>query len=1194
MKRVDILNTSNPADEALIEKAFKEINRLADNGDLVVAKRRCETLFKQFPSHPRVMHGIGLLRYRTGDLEDGERLICAAIEMNPNFAGAYQNYGRILFSSLRLEDAEKQFRKALELEPENASIMELLAATLIHRQNYQEARIYCDKAIRLKPKFANVYGHYGSLMMAAGKPYEGIEYVRKALSLKRINTLHSSLLFLLNLVPTASQCDIYQESMRWGKIFTSRFAHAMRGHFNTPHPHRRLRIGYVSGDFRQHPVGYHLRPVLAAHDKDEFDIFLYNAFPNCDAITEEFAGYVDCYRDISLKPDEKVESLIRKDGIDILVDLAGHTGFNRLMLFARRPAPVQISWLGYFNTTGMAAMDYFISDAITSPATDDPCFVEKIIRLPDIRFCYEPLSYAPDVAPLPSEKNNYVTFGSFNAIHKMIPEVLELWAHVVQAVPNSRLLLKSKSFRDEEIKSDFQKRFAALGIAKERLELRPSSPHHEMLAEYGDMDISLDTFPYNGGATTCEAIWMGVPVITLKGSTPIGRQTAAYLNTFGHTEWIATTPDEYVKIARLVASDPAKLARIRAGLRAEMATSPLCDRYAFTRDLESLYRNVWEKWCADETKHAVPTRQSTRRFTADELSDIGFNYLKDKQLDQADTVFKRVLRRKPRHSGALNGLAFVHEATGDYSVAERYFKRALKSGESVETYYNIGCFYLDQRQYQKAIASFLRVTEMQPDNVQAYLNLGIVHKLRGSSEYACRAFEKVLECEPDNLLARRQLALVTSGTGDVEAGIKYIKQNLVAKPDDVESLYIYLNLLSYVPGTHQSEIYSVSNRIGDLIGMRSPVTAVDGRSSLPYKQHLNIGFVSADYVHHPVGMLLVSLFKSFDPAKLSLICYNNGLKSDFLTSWYRSKAAKWRDIHELSDNEVVAQIKADRIDILVDLSGFTDRHRLAVFAQRPAPVQVSWLGYWHTTGLKAMDYIIADKDFIHEEDEQWFCEKVARLPHSRFCFVPPEPYPDVVEAPLITNGYVTFGCFNNPVKISDEAVRAWAEVMKAVPRSRLIFKYKSFMDKAIRDRFLRKFQMHGIGRRRIEFRAESNLYLMMAELGDVDITLDPFPFCGGMTSLHSLWMGVPLVTFAGDLPVSRQSQSFLNQIGLSDLVAETLDDYKIKLIELAHDAERLVALRGTLRQRMLGSPLCDTQQYACSVEALFFAMWNRQ
>lgn len=1184
------METNNSVSESIIEKAFKEINRLAEGGELMVARKRCEALFEIYPTHPRVLHGIGLLKFRTGDLEDGEKLIRSAIEMNPNFAGAYHNYGRILFNSLRLEEAEEQFRKALELDPDNTSIMETLTATLIHRQNYQEARYYCNRGLELNPKLAANYGHLGSLMMVAGRPYDAITYVKKALSLQKINVLHSSLLFLLNLVPTVSQSDIYQESMRWSKAYTSRLRRTIRNHFNTPNPRRKLRIGYVSGDFRQHPVGYHLRPVLAAHDRRMFDIFLYNAFPNCDPITEEFSGYVDCYRDISLKPNEKIDSLIREDGIDILVDLAGHTGFNRLMLFARKPAPVQISWLGYFNTTGMATMDYFISDAITSPAEDDPYFVEKIIRLPDIRFCYEPLSYAPDVAPPPLLRNGYVTFGSFNAIHKMIPDVMELWGRVLQAVPNSRLLIKSKSFRDEEIMNEFKNRFVALGIEHNRLELRPSSPHQEMLSEYGDMDISLDTFPYNGGATTCEAIWMGVPVVTLLGNTPIGRQTAAYLKQFGHTDWIASSPDEYVETAKSLASDVSQLKQVRTRLRSDMANSPLCDGRNFTRNLESIYRKVWEEWCADETKHTSPSSQSTRRFTADELSDIGFNYLKDKQVDQAEIVFNRVLRRNSRHSQALNGLGFVREATGDFRGALRCFKRALKLVKSADTHYNLGCFYLDQRQYQKAITSFSNVVEMQPDNVKAYLNLGIAHKLRGCSENACRAFEKALTHDPGNLLARRQLALVISGTGDVKAGIEYVQQNLAAKPDDLESLYVYLNLLSYVTDTHQSEIFYVSKRIGELIGVRSQITG--GRAFVQDKQHLNVGFVSADFVHHPVGMLLVALFKSFDPAKLSLICYNNGLKSDFLTSWYRSTATAWRDINDLNDEDVADQIKADQIDILVDLSGFTDRHRLSVFALRPAPVQVSWLGYWHTTGLKSMDYIIADKDFIHEEDEQWFCEKVVRLPNSRFCFVPPEPYPDVVEAPLIANGFVSFGCFNNPVKVTDEAIQSWAEIMKAVPRSRLIFKYKSFMDKAIRDRFIMKFQMHGIGRRRIEFRSESNLYLMMAELGDVDISFDPFPFCGGMTSLHSLWMGVPLVTFAGSLPVSRQSQSFLNQLGLSDLVAKTIDEYKSKLIALALDTKRLVELRESLRQRMLESPLCDPQRYARSVESLLFALWK--
>lgn len=1187
--------SNNLLNDKYIEQEFKDINLLVERGELMKARKRCEALFQVYPENPRVMHGTGLLRYRTGDLEDGEILIRTAIENNPGFVEAYQNLGRILYYSLRLDEAEAQFCKAIELAPDNCKALASLALVLIHKGKGREALALCDKVLEIDPFYAQVYGHYGNVMMQYGKPYEGIAYTRKALSLQKNNGLHSGLLFALNLLPESSQRDIFEESLAWGQRYTSRFFRKARGHFNYPDPERKLRIGYVSGDFKKHPVGYHLRPVLAAHDKSKVDVFLYNAFPNCDAITEEFAGYADCYRDISLKPDEKVESIIREDGIDILIDLAGHTAFNRLMLFARRPAPIQVSWIGYFNTTGMEAMDYFLSDLITTPPEDDACFVEKVIRLPDIRFCYEPQPYAPEVAPLPSMHNQCVTFGSFNAIHKMLPDVIALWSRVLLAVPGSRLLLKSKSFNEEQVVDDFIDRFANHGITSDRIELRLASSHAEMLAEYGDMDISLDTFPYNGGATTCESLWMGVPVVTLAGRTPIGRQTKAYLKAIGHLEWVAQTADEFVEIAQRLAADSKSLALIRSRLRLEMSESPVCDGKNFARNLEATFRQMWRVWCADVTKHQQLTKHSTRRFSTEELCGIGFNYLKDNDCKQAEEVFNRVLNRDSRHIRGLNGKGRALEVQGHYTLALRSFRRALKLDEnSIITNFNLGCYYLDQRKYHKAYARLRRTVRLQADHVEALLNLGIVCKLMGRSEEACQSFEKVLEIKPGHSLAQRHIALILGRSGDVQGALQRIREVLCKIPDDLESLYTYVSLLSYAGDTKQYDLFDVSTKIGNLLVSLNPDSRKYRYKADSRKKRLRIGFVSADYICHPVSILLSAFFREYNPEHLTLYCYNNSRQFDTLSSWYYSVSSGWRDIYDLGDDKTAELIRKDEIDILVDLSGYTDKHRLAVFARRPAPVQVTWLGYWHTTGLPFMDYIIGDEDFIRSEDEQWFSEKVVRLPHNRFCYVPPVPNPEVVESPFVENGYITFGCFNNPVKISEQAIQLWAMIMKAVPKSRLILKFKTFNDKAVRQRFSEKFRFYGISARRVEFRAESNLYLMMAELGDVDICLEPFPFCGGMTSLHSLWMGVPMVTLDGEMPVSRQSRSFLKLVGLSDLVAGNYNEYLDIAVKLANDPDRLIELRESLRERMLASSLCDAKQYAASLESLFFKVWKEK
>jgi predicted O-linked N-acetylglucosamine transferase (SPINDLY family) len=289
---------------------------------------------------------------------------------------------------------------------------------------------------------------------------------------------------------------------------------------------------------------------------------------------------------------------VARDGIDILVDLDGHTPDSRLLLFARKPAPVAITWLGYWNTTGMATVDYILTDPHTTPEGSPQRFTEAPLRLPDSRFCYAPVPYAPAVAPLPVANGRAFTFGSFNRYDKLGPGVLDCWAAILQRVPASRLVIKNSAIAIAHARDALHRQFAARGIAPDRIELRARSPHAAMLAEYGDIDLGLDTFPYNGGLTTCEALWMGVPMVAIEEERMISRQTAAMLRLTGGEAFIAGTRDEYVALAVQWSQQRDKLAAVRASLRERMRASPLCDGVRFTRNLETALRAVWRRYCA--------------------------------------------------------------------------------------------------------------------------------------------------------------------------------------------------------------------------------------------------------------------------------------------------------------------------------------------------------------------------------------------------------------------------------------------------------------------------------------------------------------------------------------------------------------------------------------------------------------------
>ena len=372
----------------------------------------------------------------------------------------------------------------------------------------------------------------------------------------------------------------------------------MRPHANPRDPGKALNIGYVSADFRRHPVGFFLAPVLARHDRRRFSVSCYSGRGLADDLTERLKAGADAWRSVGGLSDEALATAIRDDGIDVLVDLSGHTAGNRLTAFALRPAPVQVSWLGYFNTTGMKAIDYVLMDAETVPEGAERWFTEEVIHLPAGRFCYGPPEDAPPVAPPPVEERGRVTFASFNNLTKVGAEVVGLWARILDALPSSRLVLKWRSLGDAAVRDRYQAWFAAEGIEPNRIELQGASPHAEMLAAYGGVDVALDPFPFSGGVTSCEALWMGVPVVTWPGARPVSRQTAGFLRALGLAELIAADREDYVAIAAGLARDRDGLTALRAGLRARMAASPLCDGVRFTRHLEAAYRDMWRRWCA--------------------------------------------------------------------------------------------------------------------------------------------------------------------------------------------------------------------------------------------------------------------------------------------------------------------------------------------------------------------------------------------------------------------------------------------------------------------------------------------------------------------------------------------------------------------------------------------------------------------
>ena len=526
-----------------------------------------------------------------------------AVMLEPNYLEALSNLGCLLKDMGKPNEAIAFHRRALAVEPNAPASHNNIGIALQALGQLTEATNSYRQALALRPNYPDALNNLGNALKDQGKINEAISSYRQALAFKPdMIDAYSNLVMLFHYVSDFSSADMLAEARRFGET-VARSAAAM-DFPNNRDPGRRLRIGYVSGDFRTHPVSYFLAHVLEAHNPADVEIFCYSNSAIADAMTRRLTEAADHLRTIAALSDAEAAAMIRRDQIDILVDLSGHTSNNRLPLFALKPAPVQVAWLGYFGTTGLVAMDYILADRFVVPAGEERHFTEIVLRLPDSYLCFDPPDMDVAIDPAPGLTDGAVTFGCFNNRAKISPATVELWSRVLKRVPNSRLLLKTITLVDAGICRDLRAQFADHGIEADRLILEGPSPMAEYLAAYNRVDIALDPFPFTGGATTAQTLWMGVPLVTLRGDRWVGRQGESILAAIGLSELVAENPDRYIEIAAALAADPVRLSGYRSRLRAQMEASPFCDGGRFARNLEAAYRAIWRSWCEKQNPAA--------------------------------------------------------------------------------------------------------------------------------------------------------------------------------------------------------------------------------------------------------------------------------------------------------------------------------------------------------------------------------------------------------------------------------------------------------------------------------------------------------------------------------------------------------------------------------------------------------------
>lgn len=547
------------------------------------------------PNIPEAHFNLGNALKAQGKLNEAASSFKRAISLQPKF-GAFNNLGNTYQALGEYGLAIANYRKAIAIKPDDASVYYNLAMALRANNELQQAKIAYKQAIELRSDFASAYNNLGLVYMDQRQIEKAQHCYRKALELDpQLMYAHSSLLHSMNYQEN-DPATVFAEYQQWDRQHGQL---AQVGHHCTPDPVRRLRIAYVSADFKQHSVSYFFEPLIAQHDRRAVEVVCYSDVERPDDMTQHLRELADSWCDIVNLSDQAVAERISADQIDILVDLSGHSGRHRLGVFARRPAPVQVTWLGYPNTTGLAAMDYRFTDAFADqPGLSDELHTETLIRLPHGFLCFQPLREAPDVGALPVLETGNITFGMFNHICKINDEMIAVWSEILQSVPGSKMIIKHEVLGDSDMRTAMYRVFAENGIGEERLELlqkiRSTVEHLEL---YNRIDIALDTFPYNGTTTTCEALWMGAPVVSLVGDTHVSRVGGSILSTLGLDELSAETKAQYVQIAVELAEDRVALAKIREGLRARMSGSYLCNRQEFTASIEAAYKEIWQTWC---------------------------------------------------------------------------------------------------------------------------------------------------------------------------------------------------------------------------------------------------------------------------------------------------------------------------------------------------------------------------------------------------------------------------------------------------------------------------------------------------------------------------------------------------------------------------------------------------------------------
>lgn len=1207
--------------------SVEELNEhaaLFSQGEIEASLKAALRLTTHYPSHGEGWRALALSQQRLAQYAESVATAQHAVRLLPQDLVSHMLLASALCAIADWPRAEAACREALKQFPSYAELHRMLANSLTGTHRYTESIASCRRAAALAPGHADIYGTLGTALLGHGQNEEAETAYRRALELTPMDaSAYTALLHCLMHKVDRDMAMFRAEAREFAQRHEAPLRAQWPDHANPRDPSRRLRIGFVSGDLVDHPVTSFLLPAVEhlAQDKG-LSLHFYSNNPARDSVTARLLTFADGWRDVFGLTDAALAQQIRADGIDILIDLAGHSGRNRLAAFAHKPAPVQVGWIGNPATTGLASIDYYLTDRFVTPLERfADKFTEKLVFLPALAPFRAP-EHAPPVNALPAARNGFLTFGSFSRMSKIGPAVVALWARVLREVPDARLAIGSISGQDEMDK--LTALFAAEGIDAARLAFLPRKGMREYLEQHHQIDVILDAFPFGGSTTTLQALWMGVPTVTLPGDSMASRSSTGWLSLLGlDAPFVAQDKDDYVRKCVTLAADVEALATLRHELRPHCGQSNVFRAQPVAQAASRALRIMWQRWCdglapehfdvaapvpaeavaptvaaQPEREIAVadaapPAKSDGRRANAKEMRQYTDLFASGK-IEAALKTAQRLTQQYPSHGECWLALACAWQRLGKHTEFASAAERAaalLPDTLSAQTL--LADALKITHQLEQAEAHCRQALERHPESAALHHSLGVVLQAMGRHAEGIDCFRRAVALTPDNALAHDALGVALLEYGDHKAAEPALRRALELAPMQAQVHSNLLFCLMHKYGLDAASTFAqyreFATRHEAPLRARRPKHANDRDAS----RRLRIGFVSGDLFNHPIAYFLLSIVEHLArDASLALHFYSNHTVSDGYTGQIRAHAQGWHLVAGMSDAALAEKIRADGIDILIDLSGHTGRNRLVTFAHKPAPVQASWIGNPSTTGLTAIDYYLSDR-FVTPlaQFAGQFSEKLVFLP-ALAPFKPHPLAPEVNALPALKNGFVTFGSFSKMLKIGPEVVALWARVLREVPHSRMVIGAIVAPEQIGKVSAL--FANEGIDGSRIGFLPRVDMAGYLEQHHQVDVCLDAFPFAGSTTTMHALWMGVPTVTLPGVSMASRGSTGWLSHLGIDEaFVARDEDDFVSKCVALAAHPEALAMVRGELRAHCAQSSLISAETIADAASRALRTMWQR-